>query len=135
MADIRIAGTEYEVEFAPADPTVFQAVDEAYRAKYAGSPYLAPISPKAPSARRGSPRGDQPPRSAHAGTGRAHDSNEKGRVVLSGASRLFRSSETDHLLESPASLTRTLTERGHEGVCVPMQVADGDLDAVMAGLT
>ncbi|MGL5246946.1 MAG: DUF2255 family protein [Brooklawnia sp.] len=45
---IRIAGTEYEVEFAPADPTVFQAVDEAYRAKYAGSPYLAPMIAEGP---------------------------------------------------------------------------------------
>ena len=57
-------------------------------------------------------------------------------VQLSGASRLFPIiGDPIIYVESPASLTRTLTERGHEGVCVPMQVADGDLDAVMAGLT
>ena len=56
-------------------------------------------------------------------------------VQLSGASRLFPIiGDPIIYVESPASLTRTLTERGHEGVCVPMQVADGDLDAVMAEL-
>lgn len=45
---IRIAGTEYEVEFVPADPAVFPAVDEAYRSKYADSPYLAPMIAEGP---------------------------------------------------------------------------------------
>ena len=33
------------------------------------------------------------------------------------------------------NLTRTFAERGHNGLCVPLQVRDGDLDVVMAGLT
>jgi hypothetical protein len=40
---IRIAGTEHEVAFAPADDTVLDAVDDAYRTKYAASPYLEPM--------------------------------------------------------------------------------------------
>lgn len=39
---IRINGAEHEVAFAPADPTVLDAVDEADREKYSGSPYVAP---------------------------------------------------------------------------------------------
>ncbi|WP_262056416.1 DUF2255 family protein [Streptomyces sp. STR69] len=40
---IRVAGTEHEVAFAPADNTVLDAVDDAYRVKYASSPYLEPM--------------------------------------------------------------------------------------------
>ncbi|MEV8545599.1 DUF2255 family protein [Streptomyces sp. NPDC051572] len=40
---IRIGGTEHEVAFAPADRTVLDAVDDAYRVKYASSPYLEPM--------------------------------------------------------------------------------------------
>ncbi|AEM83131.1 DUF2255 family protein [Streptomyces violaceusniger] len=37
---IRIAGTEYDVAFAPADDTVLDATDDAYRTKYDPSPYV-----------------------------------------------------------------------------------------------
>jgi hypothetical protein len=40
---IRIAGTGHEVTFAPADDTVLDAVDDAYRTKYAPSDYLEPM--------------------------------------------------------------------------------------------
>ena len=40
---IRIGGTEHEVAFTPADDTVLNAVDDAYRVKYASSPYLEPM--------------------------------------------------------------------------------------------
>ncbi|MFJ8495249.1 DUF2255 family protein [Streptomyces sp. NPDC094038] len=40
---IRIAGAEHEVAFAPAEDTVLDAVDDAYRLKYASSPYLEPM--------------------------------------------------------------------------------------------
>ncbi|MBO0985394.1 DUF2255 family protein [Rathayibacter sp. SD072] len=40
---IRAAGTEHEVAFEQADPAMHEAVDAAYRAKYAGSPYLSPM--------------------------------------------------------------------------------------------
>lgn len=40
---IRLAGAEHEVAFTPADTDVFDAVDEAYRDKYDGSPYVAPM--------------------------------------------------------------------------------------------
>ncbi|WP_427918343.1 DUF2255 family protein [Streptomyces sp. cg40] len=40
---IRIAGTEHEVAFTPADDTVLDAVDDAYRTKYAASDYLEPM--------------------------------------------------------------------------------------------
>ncbi len=40
---IRAAGTQYEVDFAVADPEVNDAVDAAYRSKYAGSQYLPPM--------------------------------------------------------------------------------------------
>ena len=45
---VRIAGTESEVKLDPADPAVLDAVDEAYRAKYDGSPYLAPMIAQGP---------------------------------------------------------------------------------------
>jgi shikimate dehydrogenase len=37
-------------------------------------------------------------------------------------------------VESPTRLTRTLQERGHDAICIPMQVPRDDLNAVMAGL-
>lgn len=37
-------------------------------------------------------------------------------------------------VESPVHLTRTFAERGHDGVCVPMQVGEGNLGVAMAGL-
>lgn len=40
---IRAAGREHEVAFTPVDGPVNDAVDVAYRAKYAGSPYLPPM--------------------------------------------------------------------------------------------
>ncbi|SDT04252.1 hypothetical protein SAMN04489751_3590 [Brevibacterium sandarakinum] len=40
---IRLAGAEHEVAFAPADAGVLDVVDEAYRDKYSGSPYVAAV--------------------------------------------------------------------------------------------
>lgn len=37
------AGETREVEFAPGDPELNARIDEAYRTKYAGSPYLPPM--------------------------------------------------------------------------------------------
>jgi hypothetical protein len=45
---VRIDGTEHEVVFAPVDPTALDAVDDAYRAKYGGSPYLVPMVAEGP---------------------------------------------------------------------------------------
>ena len=55
---------------------------------------------------------------------------------LSGATRLFPiiGDPITHV-QSPIWLTRTFAERGHNGICVPMHVPEGALDAVMAGLT
>lgn len=54
---------------------------------------------------------------------------------LSGASRLFPIiGEPIIFVQSPRWLTRTLSERGHNGVCVPMQVPGEALDVVMDGL-
>jgi shikimate dehydrogenase len=54
---------------------------------------------------------------------------------LSGATRLFPIiGDPVKYVESPVSLTRTFSERGHNGICIPMQVPAGDLDVVMAGL-
>ena len=56
-------------------------------------------------------------------------------MEFSGRTRLFPIiGDPVTYVESPVRLTRTLAERGFDGVCVPMQVPDGDLDAVMAGL-
>ena len=55
---------------------------------------------------------------------------------LNGATRLFPIiGDPIKYVESPQRLTRTFEKRGHNAVCVPMQVPDGDLDTVMAGLT
>ncbi|HET9649486.1 MAG TPA: DUF2255 family protein [Microlunatus sp.] len=47
---ITTAGHTYDVSFAPANPTVLDAVDAAYRAKYATSSYLAPMVAAGPRA-------------------------------------------------------------------------------------
>ena len=41
---IRVAGGDREVTFEPVDGPVQEAIDAAYRAKYADSPYLAPMT-------------------------------------------------------------------------------------------
>ena len=54
---------------------------------------------------------------------------------LSGTTRLFPIiGDPVKYAESPVRLTRTFGERGHNGVCIPMQVSAGGLDVVMAGL-
>lgn len=55
---------------------------------------------------------------------------------LSGATRLYPIiGDPVRYAESPARLTATFENRGHNGLCVPMQAGEGDLDAVMTGLT
>jgi shikimate 5-dehydrogenase len=55
---------------------------------------------------------------------------------LNGATRLFPIiGDPIKYVESPTRLTRTFAQRDHNGLCVPIQVPAGDLDAVMAGLT
>jgi shikimate dehydrogenase len=55
---------------------------------------------------------------------------------LSGQTRLFPIiGEPIQYVESPVSLTRTLTARGQKAVCIPLQVPADTLDVVMAGLT
>jgi shikimate dehydrogenase len=55
---------------------------------------------------------------------------------LSGATRLFPIiGDPVTYVESPVRLTRTFGKRGHNGMCIPMQVQEQDLDVVMAGLT
>jgi shikimate dehydrogenase len=55
---------------------------------------------------------------------------------LSGATRLFPIiGDPIEYVQTPAGLTRALADRGHDGICVPLQVTARDLDAVMAGLT
>ncbi|MFE5410924.1 DUF2255 family protein [Microbacterium sp. NPDC056569] len=48
---IRIGGAEYDVTFAPADDTALTSVDDAYRAKYRSSAYLAPMIAPGPRSR------------------------------------------------------------------------------------
>jgi len=38
-------------------------------------------------------------------------------------------------VKSPERLTSGFATRGHNGICIPMQVAEGDLDGVMDGLS
>jgi shikimate dehydrogenase len=53
-----------------------------------------------------------------------------------GATRLFPIiGDPIEYVESPIWLTRTFEERGHNGMCIPMQVPEGSLDPVMAGLS
>jgi len=55
---------------------------------------------------------------------------------LNGESRLFPIiGDPIKYAESPVRLTSTFAERGHNGVCIPMQVGGEGLAAVMAGLT
>jgi shikimate dehydrogenase len=52
-----------------------------------------------------------------------------------GASRLFPIiGDPVKYVESPTWLTSTFVDRGHDALCVPMQVPEGALDAAMAGL-
>jgi len=55
---------------------------------------------------------------------------------LSGSTRLFPIiGDPITFVESPVWLTRTFAERGHDGICVPLQVPAGALEVVMAALT
>ena len=55
---------------------------------------------------------------------------------LSGATRLYPIiGDPVKYVESPARLTTTFEDRGHNGLCIPMQAGEGDLGVVMAGLT
>jgi shikimate 5-dehydrogenase len=55
---------------------------------------------------------------------------------LSGATRLFPIiGDPIRYVEPPMRLTRTFGARGHDGVCVPMQVPGPALDDVMRGLS
>jgi shikimate dehydrogenase len=55
---------------------------------------------------------------------------------LSGTTRLFPIiGDPVRYVESPVRLTRTFGKRGHNGMCIPMQVPAGGLDVIMAGLT
>lgn len=47
---ITAAGNTYDVTFTAADPALNAQVDAAYQAKYAGSPYLAPMIAAGPTA-------------------------------------------------------------------------------------
>ena len=40
---VRVAGIEMDVAFEPVEGTINKQIDAAYRAKYARSPYLAPM--------------------------------------------------------------------------------------------
>src|SRR5215210_6102156 len=54
---------------------------------------------------------------------------------LSGETRLFPIiGDPIKYVQSPARLTSGFAARGHNGICVPMQVPDGDLESVMHGL-
>jgi shikimate 5-dehydrogenase len=55
---------------------------------------------------------------------------------LSGATRLYPIiGDPVKYAESPIRLTTAFADRGHNGLCIPMQIREGDLDAVMTGLT
>lgn len=55
---------------------------------------------------------------------------------LSGATRLYPIiGDPVKYAESPVRLTTTFRERGHNGLCLPMQVGQDDLDVVMSALT
>jgi shikimate dehydrogenase len=65
-------------------------------------------------------------------------SEEEQRMLdhLSGATRLFPIiGDPIKYVESPVHLTRTFGARGHDAVCVPMQVPESALDDVMRGLS
>jgi len=55
---------------------------------------------------------------------------------LDGATRLFPIiGDPIIYVQSPQRLTSGFAARGHNGICVPMRVPEGDLAAVMDGLT
>ena len=55
---------------------------------------------------------------------------------LSGETRLFPIiGDPIIYVQSPERLTSGFAARGHNGICVPMQVPEGDLESVMHGLT
>jgi shikimate dehydrogenase len=55
---------------------------------------------------------------------------------LDGATRLFPIiGDPIQFVKSPQRLTRGFESRGHNGLCLPMQVAKDDLDTVMRALT
>jgi shikimate dehydrogenase len=55
---------------------------------------------------------------------------------LSGETRLYPIlGDPITAVKSPERLTRGFAIRGHNGICVPMQVPQGDLEAVMHGLS
>ncbi|MFT3887234.1 MAG: ThiF family adenylyltransferase [Arachnia sp.] len=55
---------------------------------------------------------------------------------LTGASRLYPIiGDPVRYVQSPVWLTRTFAERGHNGLCIPIEVDEAGLDAVMRGLT
>jgi shikimate dehydrogenase len=55
---------------------------------------------------------------------------------LSGETRLFPIiGDPIKYVESPVRLTSTFAERGHNGMCIPMQVGGEGLDTVMAAFT
>ena len=54
---------------------------------------------------------------------------------INGATRLFPIiGDPIKYVESPMRLTRTFAERGHNAICLPLEVGADDLDAVMGGL-
>src|SRR5689334_16706828 len=55
---------------------------------------------------------------------------------LNGETRLFPIiGDPIIYVKSPERLTSGFAARGHNGICVPMQVSEGDLESVMQGLT
>lgn len=55
--------------------------------------------------------------------------------MLSGETRLFPIiGDPIVFVKSPQRLTSGFEARGHNGICIPMQVAEADLDVVMRGL-
>lgn len=55
---------------------------------------------------------------------------------LSGETQLFPLfGDPIIFVKSPQRLTRGFEARGYNGICIPMQVAEGDLEVVMRGLT
>jgi len=56
--------------------------------------------------------------------------------LLSGETRLFPIiGDPVTYARSPELLTRSFAARGYNGICVPMQVPDGELDVVLRGLS
>lgn len=81
---ILAAGETHEVEFTSGDPELNVRIDEAYRTKYAGSPYLPPmvaagpraatveVTPMMGNALDGQERNDEHGRRVPGGSGRDH---------------------------------------------------------------